>query len=123
MRKNELIEYSEHEIKWLRYYATRKSRNDLTNVENLYEDLVRMGYSKRQMSLYRRCSAAMVTSDCDINSSTNVDDVHVVHTERNVEDDVLTSLEVFIKLYPSEHENILNMLKDFNVNPTINLKN
>lgn len=117
MTKEELIKYSDQEIQWLRYYATRKSINDLTTVENLYSDLDRMKYSKRQMSLYRRCSAAMATSVCDINHDTDVDDVYVVLKERNVEENIFTSLEVLIKLYPSEHENILSMLKDSAINP------
>jgi len=107
----------------LRYYASRKSRNELINVENLYIDLERMKYSKRQMPLYKRCSAAMVTSACVIDSSTDVDDVYVVTKGRKVEDNIFTSLEVLIKLYPNKHEKILNLLKDSSTNPIINLKN
>jgi len=92
----------------LRYYATRKSCAELTTVENLYENLSRMKYSKRQMALYRRCSAAMLTFDRDLN---DISDVYISTKDRNVEDNIFTSLEVLIKLYPNEHEMILYKLK------------
>ena len=112
MIKEELIKLSDQEIQWLRYYSTRESRNKLTTVKNLYVDLVRMGYSKRQMPLHRRCAAAMLTSDNDINSKIGVSDVYIVSRERNVNSNIFTSLEVLISLYPEDHENILGKLKN-----------
>lgn len=123
MTKNELIKLSEHEIQWLRYYSTRDSRSDLINVENLYIDLNRMKYSKRQMTLHGRCSAAMITFDREINSSVDVSDVYIVTKERKIEDNIFTPLEVLIKLYPNMHEYILYMLKNLSINPSLNLKN
>ncbi len=111
MTKEELMKFSDQEIQWLRYYSTKKSRAELVDVKNLYEDLVRMGYSKRQMPLYTRCAAAMLTSDKDINSNTDVSDVYIVPRERNVDINIFTSLEVLIVLYTDEQESVLEKLK------------
>jgi hypothetical protein len=106
MTKQELIKLSEHEIQWLRYYATKRTCNKLTNVKNLYEDLnILRKQSSKQLSLYDRCSAAMLTFDSDLNN------VYIVNKGRNVEGNIFTALEVYIKLYPNESEDILKKLK------------
>lgn len=121
MTREELIEYSIHEIKWLRYYSTRRSREDLVSVKNLYNDLVRMGYSKRQMSLHRRCSGVMLTSDKEIGYLTDMSDIYISSMDRDTGNNIFTSLEVLIKIYPLEGDNVLRMLQDGGINPEINL--
>jgi len=121
MTREELIEYSVHEIKWLRYYSTRRSREVLISVKNLYNDLVRMGYSKRQMSLHRRCSAVMLTSDKEIGYSTDINDIYISNMDRDTGNNIFTALEVLIKIYPLYGDKVLKMLQDDGINPEINL--
>jgi hypothetical protein len=111
MTKEELIKFSEHEIQWLRYYATSRTCVKLTHVEHLYEDLaILRKQSSKQLALYDRCSAAMLTFDSEL-VYIGVDDIYIVNKGRSVENDIYTPLEMLIRIYPDERDDILKKLK------------
>lgn len=111
MTKEELKKLSEQELQWLRYYADRKCRENIKTSENFYDNMKRMGYSKRQMDLYTRCAAAMVTSSYDINEKLDVSEIQIVPRARNIDNNIYTALEVYFKLYPNDEKEMLNKLK------------
>jgi hypothetical protein len=84
------------EAEWLKYYGHQESRlvEDFSDA-NFYDRIQSIGYTKRVIALYQRCSMLNVTSDkpvleCDIN------ELKISDTNRDHSKNIYTALEYFI---------------------------
>jgi len=114
MTTEELSKYIEIELQWLKYYSLSQSRESLTESSDIYRDLKEMPYSKKRMSLDKRCCPCVLTSDQIIDKNTNISDISISKTYSRG-DNVFSPLEVFFKIYPERKMEIINRLKnDYN---------
>ena len=110
----ELEKLIRHEISWLRYYALRETRYDLTEDSNIYEDLISIGYTKRVITLDKRCSAATLTSDNKIEYGIDLSELRYDYSLRDVENNKYTPLEVYLILFPEKKNYIIEEIKKSN---------
>lgn len=116
---SQLEKWIETEISFLRYYGNRVDRKSLTIDSNIYSDIRSIGYTKRVMPLYYRCSPVLIESDVDLNKS-KISDLFVTGFGRSEKS--FTPCEVFIKLYPNRKYEIINILKSEEINPITKIK-
>lgn len=115
MTIEELEKYIDIELQWLRYYSLEKTREKLNENSDIYSDLKSIGYTKRVVPLYSRCSPCTLTSDDVITENTNISDIK--KAEFNVRgDNKFTPVETFIKLFPERKIEIINRLKQYKLN-------
>lgn len=122
MTNEELNKLIDIELQWLKYYSLASSRELLTEKSDIYKDLKEMPYSKRRMSLDKRCSPCVLTSDKEINECTDISDVHISKS-LNRGNNIYSPIETFFKLYPNRKMEIINFLKnkDYNGNERYNV--
>jgi hypothetical protein len=99
----------DHEIDWLYYYSWYESRSALNENSEIYKDLLPLGYVKRQMPLDLRCAKCFLTSDKIIEPGTKIEDLYHISYPRK--DNVMTPLEIAIKIFPERKMEFLNRLK------------
>jgi hypothetical protein len=102
---NDLVE---HEINWLRYYSMRDSRNELTDdIENIYDFLVPIGYTKRVIELSKRCSAGTIL----YKEGMIIKDFEVLHEPKNEKENKFSALQVKWILDKENRKSIIDKLK------------
>lgn len=105
MKIIELKKYVIHELEWLKYYAIEKSRQELNSESPIYDQLESIGYTKRVVSLPDRCTGARVKRN------SNNDDWSITTEEsRNHKNNVYTSLEAWLIIYPESFNDIKKYL-------------
>jgi hypothetical protein len=107
----ELEKLAEHEISWLSYYARKDTRDLLTLESDIFEDLISIGYAKRKKSLIERCVAAYLTSNERIKYGADLDKIEMIYSGRDVENNIYTSLEVYLILFPEKKQYVIDKLK------------
>lgn len=108
----ELNKLIDHELQWLRYYALEEHRKKLTTNSNIYEDLKSIGYTKRVMSLDKRCASGAITSKTNtpISEYSVLEDLEWLKEYRNPEENKFTPLEVLWILFPEQREWVIQKL-------------
>jgi len=96
--KDELLKAVDLELQWLKYYATQESRLSLNNESSIYDQLVSIGYAKKDTELIRRCGHNRYNSLFEKTSE-----------PRNGLN-VFTALEIYLLNYPEEFETIYKTL-------------
>ena len=96
------------EIDFLRYYGYREDVNVLTTESNIYRDVRSIGYTKRSMPLYNRCSPVSITSLEIIHGGTLLESLYQVYTWDR--DNIYTALEIIWMLFPERRPEILHKL-------------
>lgn len=109
MTLDELNKLVDLEIQWLRYYAREDSRLLLNENSNIYTDLVSIGYTKRVVPLHLRCVPCVLTAIDGINEDMDLSKLQKLASIKN--DNNLSPLEAYIKIYPEQKLQILNRLK------------
>jgi len=104
-----LNDWVDHEVQWLSYYSTSESRSKLTLDSEIYLDLVTMGYCKKPTPLYIRCSICLLSNGSKIDKNTDISTIKTIHRVKTDVD--YTPLELFLIIYPTEKERILNRLR------------
>jgi hypothetical protein len=84
------------EAEWFRYYGHEESRmsEDFSDV-NFYDRVQSIGYTKRVIELYQRCSMLNVTSDKPV-LECEIGDLEIANEPRNHSKNIYTALEYFI---------------------------
>jgi len=100
-----------HEVDWLKYYAFRDDRENLTSESDLYRDLRSIGYAKVKTPLDKRCPMCIVTSEKPIKDVDNIEDLYYIPKLRNHEENLYTPLEVYWIMNPDKRQEIINRLK------------
>jgi hypothetical protein len=113
MNIKELEKLVNHEIDWLQYYGWRKSRENLTIESNIYEDLISIGYTKKVMSLDQRCAGAILTSKEPIVEGLDIENIYIIYTNRNVNENRYTPLEVYLILFPEKKLGVIEKIKNY----------
>jgi len=113
--KKQLERWIDHELSFLRYYGFREDRMKLTTDSNLYEDIRVIGYTKRPMSLRNRCIPAVIKCDTEINSNTKIEDLY---TTQDRVSNIYSPCEVFMKMFPDRSQEIIDILKNQESNPS-----
>jgi hypothetical protein len=103
MKIEELKKHVEHELNWLLYYATLESRKNLNNELSIYNQLISIGYVKKQTNLDRRCTSAWVKLPT---TSSKIEEVIISTEPRDIKNNIYTALEAWIILYPENFDNI-----------------
>lgn len=109
MTIKELEDLVDHEIQWLSYYGYREDRNNLNLNSEIYRDVRSIGYTKRVIDLYLRCSPGLITSDIEISKDTIIDKLRRESFPRG--NNKFTPLEVYLLIFPDRKEDIINRLK------------
>lgn len=110
MTLEELNKLVDLELQWLHYYSHIDSRNNLNEDSNIYEDLVPIGYTKRNLSLSSRCVPCIITSDYIITKNF---DISKLKKDSNLRgENRYSPLEAFIIIFPDKKMETLNRLKD-----------
>lgn len=112
MTLEELNKLVDHEIQWLYYYSTAESKNNLNENSEIYRDLKPMNYSKKIIKLDLRCCPCTITADEIITSNTNISDLRTDDYLRD--ENKLSPVEAFIKLYPDKKMLLFDRLKTTN---------
>lgn len=122
MTNEELNKLIDIEIQWIKYYSLASSRESLNELSDIYRDLKEMPYSKRRMSLDKRCCPCVITSEKKIDENTDISEIKISNT-KNREINVFSPIETFFKLYPMRKMDIINRLKskDYNGNEEYNV--
>jgi thermostable 8-oxoguanine DNA glycosylase len=107
MNKEEFLKLVNQELDWLRYYAYDESRKKLNIDSNIYDDLISIGYTKRNLPLYKRCAPCILTSNEKITKTTNIEDLFVEYSLRSNENNLFTPLEIFWIKYPNRRKEII----------------
>jgi len=107
--EQEFFKWVDHEIDWLYYYTWYESRSALNENSDIYKDLTPMGYVKRMLPLDMRCAKGVITSDKPIEPGIKFEDLQVTSFPRKK--NVMTPLEVAIKIFPERKMEFLNRLK------------
>jgi hypothetical protein len=110
MTIEELDKYIDHELQWLRYYANSDTRKELTESSNLYKDLASIGYAKRVMPLFYRCTPCSITSvtNTPICESSSLEDL--ISTSQSRNENSFSPLEVYWILYPEKRKWVIERL-------------
>ena len=87
----------------------------MTTDSNLYEDIRVIGYTKRPMSLRNRCIPAVIKCDTEINSNTKIEDLY---TTQDRVSNIYSPCEVFMKMFPDRSQEIIDILKNQESNPS-----
>lgn len=108
MTKKELLDMIDHEIQWLYYYAHWDSRKQLTEESKIY-DMKVMGYTKRVIPLYQRCSPCLIESKSEIKPGMDLSDL----TKCNMNDRYkrMTPLEVGMIIFPELRKEFIKRLR------------
>ena len=109
MKEKDFWMWVDHEIDWLYYYAWHESRSALNENSDIYTDLKPLGYVKRLMPLDLRCAKCFLTSDKSIEPGTKIEDLCNASYPRK--ENVMTPLEVAIKIFPEKKMELLNRLR------------
>jgi hypothetical protein len=107
--EEEFFKWVDHEIDWLYYYTWHESRSALNEDSDIYKDLTPMGYVKRMLPLDMRCAKGVITSDKPIEPGISFEDLQITSFPRK--ENVMTPLEVAIKIFPERKMEFLNRLK------------
>lgn len=110
MTEEYFLNLVKHEIEWISYYATRESKSKLTQNSNVYEELVPIGYVKRQRPLDLRCSPGLITSDEPITEKTKLEDLKQTTFPRSKTENKFTPLETLLIIFPNKREEWINKL-------------
>ena len=111
MNKEDLRKLVDHEIQWIKYYAHERSKHPLhLNDHLVYDRLVSIGYTKRVLSLDRRCPATILTSQTSILSD-DLELVQPIGEPRDHSKNYYTPLEVWIIKFPNDVDWILEYIK------------
>lgn len=102
MENEELKKYVIHELQWLKYYAFIESKKSLNNNSSIYDQLESIGYTKRVIDLYKRCSAAWIKMESD--------KIELSDYPRCVEKNIYTPLEVWLVKYPESFTEVKRYL-------------
>ncbi len=107
--KENLDKWVDREIGMLRYYGLRADRESLTPaVENIYDHLRSIGYTKVVIPLHRRCSWTTITSDEIITKDTKLENMNEVSTWYR--DNKYTPLEIYWMIYPEKRSEVIYQL-------------
>ena len=108
MEKEEIRKNAEHELQWLKYYATAESRKLLVPTKPIYDQLVSAspGTSARNIPLKMRCSSMRISSDEKITIDTLLDKLHI-----SDQPNAMSALEVYVIKYPEDHTWVTNSLQ------------
>ncbi len=117
MNEKTFWEYVEHEINWLSYYARKDFRLELNEQSNIYDDLKAIVYVKRQMPLDLRCAKCVLTSEKLIEPGLEISDLTYSSFPRK--ENVMTPLEVAMRIFPSRKNEFLEKLKPKESNHTL----
>lgn len=109
MNIEELKKLVELELQWLHYYAHSDSRNKLNENSNIYNDLISIGYTKRVISLDKRCCPCIITSDEMITENFDISKLKKDNNLRGC--NRYSPVEAYIKIFPDKKMEILNKLK------------
>jgi len=112
MEIKELNKLVDHELQWLKYYALEESRKKLTTDSNIYQDLKSIGYTKRVISLDKRCAAGAITSKTNtpLSEYSVLEDLESIKEYRNPEENKFTPLEVLWVLFPEQRVWVIQQL-------------
>jgi len=106
MNINELNEYVDHELQWLRYYAHRDARL-LVNLETDFYKLRPMGYVKQMMSLEDRCAPCFIRCDIEIKEGMDLSLLESVRPPRRGN---LTPLEAMCIIFPEKKQGYIDRI-------------
>jgi hypothetical protein len=111
MNKSELEKLVNQEIDWLRYYGYREDREKLTINSEIYDELNSIGYTKRRISLDRRCAPCIITSDEIICEGIDLDKLRSEYFPHDKNNNRFTPIEAYIIIYPENKKQIIERLK------------
>jgi hypothetical protein len=111
MTKDELRKEVELELQWLRYYSYGPSKENLDMNRSLYEQLVPIGYAKKNIELHKRCAFFRVTSMYRINRLIKLEQLVETELYRDDINNIFTALEVWMLMYPEDNDWVLKQLK------------
>lgn len=120
MEKEELMKLADQELQFLKYYALANvdqtdypGKNGRTKFDvnrSPYDQLVSIGYTKRVLSLDRRCALARLTSNTPVKES-SLDDIFNAGGEpRDHDKNIFTAVEVLLLKCPEEHQWVIDYL-------------
>jgi hypothetical protein len=109
MNYEDLIKHVNLELQWLRYYTLHTSKKKLTVDSEIYETLSSIGYAKRCVPLDIRCASAIITAK-ELTTKTDVNDLLIVATSRNIKENRYTALEIFWILFPHRRNEVIKYL-------------
>ena len=103
-----LKEYAINELNWLQYYSLQSSKENLNNESPIYDQLISIGYAKKNVPLYLRCSGSWIElKDNNIYKSPG---------PRDIKNGTYTALEAYLILYPESFKTIKQyILRETNV--------
>lgn len=111
MTKDELKKGVELELQWLKYYSYGPSKENLDMNKSLYDQLVPIGYAKKNIELHKRCAFLRVTSEYRINKLIKLDQLTETVLYRDDINNIFTALDVWMLMYPEDNEWVLEQLK------------
>ena len=111
MTENELFKAAKQELEWLRYYVHVDSRLALTSESEIYKDLQSIGYAKKNTPLDLRCAPCIITSNNLIYEESKIDELFIIPSPRNHDENRYTPLEVVWILFPEKRQWIIDGLK------------
>lgn len=100
----------DNEISFLRYYGNYE-KNKLDINCDFYKD-IKEGWYKRPLKLRLRCASTFLKSKTEINPNTKIGEL-----ENASQNDGLTPLEIFVKIYPERKKEVISILKSEETNP------
>lgn len=117
--KKQLARWVETELSTLRYYGLREDRYLLNENSDIYKELRSIGYTKRPMTLMDRCIPATIKCDSEITTETSINDLYVVFERKS--ETTYSPCEIFMKLFPDRKKEIIDILKNPESNPKIDI--
>ncbi len=102
----------EQEVDWLRYYARKDTRIQLTEKSELYDVLISIGYAKRRIELSQRCAACILTADIEITKDIKITELNIIYEHRNHNKNCYTPLEIYWMKYPEKRYEIINNINE-----------
>jgi hypothetical protein len=111
MTEEELFKCAKQELEWLRYYSHVDSREAFSVESDIYTDLKPIGYAKKNLPLDARCVPCIITSNNPINSETLIDNLFVIGSSRNKNQNKYSPLEIVWIIFPKKRNWIINKLK------------